>query len=139
MNEIFVDTSGWGCLFDSSQPFHMAAATLYRTARSQNRKMVTTNYVLTELVALLTSPIRVPRPTIIELIEGLQSSPYVEIAHIDKDTHRDAWELLRRRPDKQWSWVDCSSLVIMEQRGIQEALTSDHHFEQAGLIRLLKP
>ncbi|MFN8492700.1 MAG: PIN domain-containing protein [Caldilineaceae bacterium] len=128
MNELFIDTSGWGCLFDASQSFHEAATTCYRTARSQNRKMVTTNYVLIELVALLTSPIRMPRPTIIDLIEGLKSSPYVEIVTIDEAIDRDAWQLLRRRPDKQWSWVDCASFVIMQQRVLQEALTTDHHF-----------
>ena len=118
MNEIFVDTSGWGCLFDASQSFHTTTANLYRTARSQNRNLVTTNYVLIELVALLTSPIRMPRLMIIELIEGLKSSPYVEIVHIDESIDRDAWQLLRRRLDKQWSWVDCASFVVMEQRGI---------------------
>jgi predicted nucleic acid-binding protein len=138
MSEIFVDTSGWGCLFDASQSFHALAASLYRTARTQNRKMVTTNYVLTELVALLTSPLRLPRPTIIELLEGLKVSPYVEIVHIDESMDQETWQLFRRRPDKQWSWVDCASFVVMQRRGIQEALTTDHHFEQAGFVRLLK-
>ena len=139
MADLFVDTSGWGCLFDAAQPYHAAAGNLYRTARSQNRKIVTTNYILTELVALLTSPLRIPRPRIIELVEGLKTSSYVEIVHIDDMLDRQTWTLLRRRPDKQWSWVDCASFVIMEQRGIREALTTDHHFEQAGFIRLLKP
>jgi uncharacterized protein len=138
MSEIFVDTSGWGCLFDASQSFHALAASLYRTARTQNRKMVTTNYVLTELVALLTSPLRLPRPTIIELLEGLKVSPYAEIVHIDESMDQETWQLFRRRPDKQWSWVDCASFVVMQRRGIQEALTTDHHFEQAGFVRLLK-
>lgn len=57
---------------------------------------------------------------------------------INDTMDRDAWQLLRRRPDMQWSWVDCASFVVMEQREIREALTTDHHFEQAGLIRLLK-
>jgi predicted nucleic acid-binding protein len=33
--------------------------------------------------------------------------------------------------------VDATSFIIMEQLGLQEALTTDHHFEQAGFIRLL--
>ena len=93
---------------------------------------------MTELVALLTSPIRMPRPTIIELIEGLKSSPQIEIVHIDEGIDQETWQLFRLRADKQWSWVDCASFMVMKQRGIQEALTTDHHFEQAGLIRLLK-
>jgi uncharacterized protein len=138
MAELFVDTSGWGCLFDAAQPYHVSAASIYRTVRSQNRKVLTTNYVLIELVALLTSPLRIPRPTTIELVEGLKSSSHVEIVHVNETLDQEAWSLFRRRPDKQWSWVDCASFVIMQQRGIQEAMTTDHHFEQAGFVRLFK-
>lgn len=138
MNELFVDTSGWGCLFDAAQPYYATAANLYRTARSQNRKIVTTNYLLTELVALLTSPLRIPRLTIIDLIERLKTSSFIEIVHVDQTLDQQAWALLCRRPDKPWSWVDCASFVLMEQREIREALTTDHHFEQAGFLRLLK-
>jgi len=51
---------------------------------------------------------------------------------------KQAWELLKNRPDKEWSLVDCSSFVLMQQRGMIEAFTTDHHFEQAGFMRLLK-
>lgn len=42
------------------------------------------------------------------------------------------------RPDKQWSLTDCISFVVMDERGLTEALTGDHHFEQAGYAALLK-
>ena len=32
----------------------------------------------------------------------------------------------------------CISFVVMNERGITDALTSDHHFEQAGFQILLK-
>jgi hypothetical protein len=44
---------------------------------------------------------------------------------------------LVRRPDKSWPLTDCISFSVMEEREIQEALTGDHHFEQAGFIPLL--
>jgi len=138
MPQLFADTSGWGTLVDSIQPFHALAANIYREARLRSQKIVTTNYVLTEVVALFTSPLRVARPTIVAFIEGLKSSSFVEVAHVDEILDQDAWNLLRSRLDKQWSLIDCASFVLMQQRGITEALTSDHHFEQAGFIRLLK-
>ena len=49
----------------------------------------------------------------------------------------EAWNLLRARPDKEWSLVDATSIVIMTQHSMTEALTTDHHFSQAGFIRLL--
>jgi uncharacterized protein len=62
----------------------------------------------------------------------------VEIVHIDPALDAEAWDLLKARADKEWSLVDCASFVIMQHRGITQALTTDHHFEQAGFVRLLK-
>lgn len=138
MSDLFVDTSGWGNLLDLSQPFHPQATTLYRLARQQQRKAITTNYILTELVALLTSPLRMPRPQIIAFIQSLKTSPYIDILHIGPETDTQAWQLLANREDKNWSLVDCSSFIVMQQKNIAESLTNDHHFEQAGFIRLLK-
>ena len=46
--------------------------------------------------------------------------------------------LYARRGDKDWSMTDCISFEIMKDRGLREALTADHHFEQAGFNILLK-
>ena len=48
-----------------------------------------------------------------------------------------ALSLYLKRPDQRWGLTDCASMVIMRQRGIVEALTSDHHFRQAGFATLL--
>jgi len=48
-----------------------------------------------------------------------------------------AIELYRERPDKNWSLTDCLSFVVMERRRVTEALTTGHHFEQAGLKALM--
>jgi len=47
-------------------------------------------------------------------------------------------DLYTARPDKQWSLTDCISFVVMQNQGVTEALTGDHHFEQAGFVALLK-
>ena len=138
MNDIFVDTSGWASYFDSREPSHKSATQIYRDVRLAGFKIVTTNYVITELIALLASPLRLPRGRIITFVEGVTTSPYVEVVHIDEELHRQAWTLLKARQDKDWSLVDCSSFVLMEELGITQALTADHHFEQAGFVGLLK-
>jgi len=81
MAELFCDTSGWGHLVDSTQAYHTLATSLYRASREQNRKIITTNYIVTELVALFTRPLRVPRLTTIGFVESLQTSPLIEIVH----------------------------------------------------------
>lgn len=138
MSNIFVDTSGWGSLVDSSEIYHQNAVNIYRKAIKDKSKLITTNYIISELTALLSSPLRIPRVQIIEFIESLKISNYVQIIHIDQHLDNLAWDLFKARPDKNWSLVDCSSFVLMKQQNLTQVLTNDHHFEQAGFIRLLK-
>jgi len=138
MKKIFADTSGWGHLIDSTQKYHELAANIYRSLPHKVCKIVTTNYIITELVALMTSPLRIQHPIIVEFINSMKNSPHVEVIHIDPVLDEQAWQLLSNRSDKYWSLVDCSSFAVMEKFGITESLTTDHHFEQAGFMRLLK-
>jgi uncharacterized protein len=124
MPDIFADTAGWGHLIDTTQAYHARAADLYRSARQQGHKLITSNYILTELVALLTSPLRVLRPAIVAFIEGVKASPYVEIVHVDASLDAQAWQLLTERLDKNWSLVDCASFVMMRHSDITDAFTT---------------
>ena len=137
MNEVFADTSGWANAFVKTEPYHAKASTLITQWKQQNRHVVTTNYVLGELIPLFTR-MRVPRTNSLHYIEVIRSSTWVEIIHIDQELDKKAWELLANRLDKQWSLVDAVSFVIMQDRGMTEALTEDHHFEQAGFVQILK-
>lgn len=137
MKRIFVDTSGWANLAYTSEPHYKLATEIYLSAGGRQR-LVTTNYVIAELVPLLTSVLKVSRPRIIDFINGIKSSQNVEFIHIDEAEDSKAWELLESRIDKTWSLVDSSSFVTMKTLAITDALTTDHHFEQAGFVRLLK-
>jgi hypothetical protein len=135
---VFADTSGWASWLDRSQPFHATARAIVDERCDAGAKFVTTNYVLAELVALLTRPLRVPRPVQIQLMADLRAASWVTIIHLDRDAEDQVWQFWGDRPDKEWSWVDCASFVVMGQLSLTEALTTDHHFEQAGYLRLLK-
>ena len=137
MTKIFVDTSGWGHLADPMQQFSREAAEIYKEARLSGG-IVTTNYVMSELTALLISPLRVTGPKRIEILNGIRTSSFIDIVHIDATLDDRAWKFLLERPDKAWSLADCSSFVLMTELGITNALTTDHNFEQAGFVRLLK-
>ena len=77
---------------------------------------------------------------VVDWIIENQDLHQAKIAVISGDLVDDgeAWQLFTQRQDKDWSLVDCSSFVIMKNRHISEALTTDHNFEQAGFIPLLK-
>ena len=70
------------------------------------------------------------------LIE-LRKLPRLELVWIDENQHNRAMNLLKSRLDKTYSLCDAVSFVIMRERGISDALTTDKHFEQEGFIKLL--
>jgi predicted nucleic acid-binding protein len=93
--------------------------------------------VLAELSALLLR-LRMAKAQQIQLFDELYADPSVEVVHIDPTLEAAARQLWKSRPDKEWTLVDCASFVVMQKRSLMEAITSDHHFEQAGFVRLLK-
>jgi predicted nucleic acid-binding protein len=109
---------------------------IYRQAIAQSRVLVTTNYVISELLPLLASRRDFARQEIIAFMKSLRLSPYVEILHIDPSLDDETWQMAEKYIDKEWSWVDMSSFVVMRRLGLTEALTTDHHFTQAGFTRL---
>jgi len=138
MADRFADTSGWGAWADSHERFHAMATAAFGGCWQHGDRVVTTNWVLVELTALLTSPLRVPKAQQIQLLNDIRADPGVLIVTIDTGLEAAAWNLWQSRSDKEWTLADCASFVVMQQRGLTEAITADHHFEQAGFIRLLK-
>lgn len=138
MNGIFVDTSGWANFFLRTEPFHQRSVDLLNEARKNRRPVVTTNYVITEVIALLTSPFRIARAEQIGILDALRAAAWIEVVYIDPERDQASVAFLKAHPDKTWSLVDCSSFVVMRERGLTSALTNDRHFEQAGFVRLLK-
>ncbi len=138
MIKIFVDTAGWACFIDKSQTQHKETAKIFEEIKKENGKFITTSYILAELVALLGSHFHISRSIIINFIENIKKSFYVEIIYIDKNIDDDAWKLLKKYQDKNWSLTDCTSFIVMQQQNITDSLTTDHHFKQAGFITLLE-
>lgn len=135
-SSVFVDTSGWAYYLDRQDPLHPEIAALVQHIIKQRRRLITTNYIITELVALLSSRYHLPRQQVIIAVNAIKNDNAVELLHVDRSIDNEAWKLLEARPDKEWSLVDASSFVVMKRFAIRHALTTDHHFTQAGFLRL---
>jgi predicted nucleic acid-binding protein len=134
MAEVFLDT-GYLVALESANDQHHAVATEHwrQFARSRPR-LLTTSFVLDEVVTFFVSRGRHHKG--VEIGDWLLASPSVRLVHIDEELFRAAFEYLRQRPDKRFSLTDCASFVLMERLGIQEALAFDGHFERAGFTRI---
>jgi predicted nucleic acid-binding protein len=101
-------------------------------------RRLTHSYVLAELVALCNAR-RLPRAASLAFVADLMDNPHVEMHWVDQPTFTTSLALLQARPDKAYSQCDAVSFILMRENGVTESLTTDHHFEQEGFIRLLKP
>ncbi|MGE0133214.1 MAG: type II toxin-antitoxin system VapC family toxin [Blastocatellales bacterium] len=129
---MLIDTSGFFALYSENDQNHRAAKELFQHSRSR----ITTNYVLAEYVAL--GLVRgLPRQNVLTFSEEILFDDTIEIVWVNPQQHTQAVELLRQRPDKTYSLCDAVSFVLMRERGINEALTTDKHFVQEGFARLL--
>lgn len=131
---MLLDTSGLLCLHYQSEPSHKQACDLYRNTKIR----LVHNYILAEYVALANAR-RFPRLAALTFVADLLENPDIETVWVDELLHREAVELLMVRQDKSYSLCDAVSFVLMRQRGITEALTTERHFEQEGFRRLLLP
>lgn len=135
MTEIFVDSVAWIALINTRDSLHSKTKSVFLELRGANYRFVTTEFVLLELANALSAP--GVRDKAAFFIDGLGQYEDVEIVGASTELFSSGFDLYRKRPDKEWSLVDCISFVVMENRRISEAFTEDRHFEQAGFVKLL--
>ena len=129
---MFLDTSGLLCYHHQDELRHDDAVTLFESAGPK----IVHNYVLAEFVALGLAR-GLPRIPTLDFVKALLDHPEVETVWVDATLHRTAVTLLEKRLDKRYSLCDAVSFVLMSQRGVSEALTTDHHYDQEQFRRLL--
>jgi hypothetical protein len=133
MSVVFADTSFYVAALSPRDVNHARAESVARYVRG---RVVTTQYVLLEVGTFFcTAP---HRAVFLGLLQALENDPDVTIVPASADLWQRGIALFAARPDKDWSLTDCLSFVVMQERGIADALTTDHHFEQAGFVVLLK-
>lgn len=136
MSEVFADTGYWAALQDTRDRLHGRALALTREIES--RRIVTTEMVLVEILNMFANRGEQQRNLALEVVERAEHSRDVEIVPQTAMQFRAAAERYGQRPDQTWSLTDCASFIVMEERGITEALAHDRDFEQAGFTALLR-
>ena len=127
-------TSGLFSLLHRDEPQNGRAVELYAQAHMR----LTHSYVLAELIPL--AQVRgLSRALVLNFSLRALDGDEVEVVWVDEPLHRQALSLLQARRDKGYSLCDAVSFVLMRERGIREALTTDKHFVQEGFTRLLEP
>ena len=130
---IFLDTSYFVALAMGRDALHARAGAW---SAHLPGPFLTTEYVLWEFVNSLSASTN--RGKVHAMLGCIEACPTIEIAWAASELFRSGLAIHAERLDKTWSLTDCISFVVMRQRAITDALTYDHHFEQAGFKALLR-
>ena len=133
MNVVFADAFYFVARLNRRDQHHDRVVAFSRNFRAS---LLTTDLVLIEVAdALAKSECR---PRIRDFVLHLREAVGCEVISSSRELVDRALELYHQHSDKEWTLTDCSSFVVMRERGLTDALTADRHFEQAGFNALLK-
>jgi len=130
----FADTSWFEAILSTRDQHHDAAVA---ASRKPWRQIITTEFVLMELGATFCKPDDRDDFLLIDRMVRLRED--VLLIPATSELLQRGRDLFAARPDKAWSLTDCVSFVVMQDHDLADALTTDHHFTQAGFHALLAP
>ncbi|RMF83141.1 MAG: PIN domain-containing protein [Nitrospinota bacterium] len=130
MNAVFVDTGYLLALEIANDQYHQAAVEHWQRVTAALPSLVTTSYVFDEVVTFFNS--RGYHAKAVQVGSSLLHSPSTQLIHVDEALFYEGWAYFLRHHDKDYSFTDCISFVVMQRFGITTAFAFDHHFVQAG-------
>jgi predicted nucleic acid-binding protein len=129
---IFVDTSFWVAVRNRRDTRHVEAETLLRGLADQ--QLVTSNHVRGETWTYLRR--KAGHRSAVSFLDVLERSERVEVVHTAPDVERRALTWLRKRDDREYSFVDATSFQLMRSLKVRDALAFDGDFTSAGFREL---
>jgi uncharacterized protein len=129
---IFVDTGVWFALAVPTDPDY---GRLRKWLESNKQPLVTTDYIVDETLTLLRARGENSRALVIG--EQLLNGTVASVHKVDLPDILAAWEIFKRFADKEWSFTDCVSYVMIQRLHVSIAVSLDQHFRQFGMVTVL--
>ncbi|GAB4455867.1 MAG: PIN domain-containing protein [Armatimonadaceae bacterium] len=134
MRKILLDTAYIQAIVNRNDEYHQVALQLFPQISSAQEVWIT-EAVLIESANSLS---RIIWEGIYSFIKAVYTEPNVYIVSVSSELLSQSLDLYANRLDKTWSLTDCLSFLVMQEQGLTEAATSDHHFEQSGFRALMR-
>lgn len=129
---IFVDTGAW---FASIVPSDSDYAAAMKWLSSNSEPLLTTDYIVDETITLL--KVRGERSRALKLGEEFFRGSLATVYYLTETDIAQTWETFQRFSDKDWSFTDCASKVVIEKLQLKYAFAFDRHFRQFGTVSIL--
>ena len=130
MKALFVDTAGWIACADAADPGHRGSCEERDTALEQGAILITTDYVIDETLTLMRKRLGIQAAE--KWWQQIENSSRLRWEWIGIQRAEKACALFFRHRDKDYSFTDCTSFVVMQELRIRQALSTDSHFRQMG-------
>jgi uncharacterized protein len=130
---LFVDTSALVAIEDLDDTNHKKAVGFrvqVREGGTPFRRLYTSNYVIDETLTLLRY--HCGHSVAVTFRKTIETSKLVEVLWVTEALERAAWSIFEKRPDKEYSFTDCTSFALMDSEAIRNAFAFDDHFSQQG-------
>ena len=126
----FIDSSAYLALLDVDDANHAAALLILHWLASNRYRLYTTNALFIECHALILSSLG--RHVAARFLQDVDAGKTV-IVRVRASDEARAKSIVYRYDDKDFSFNDALSFVVMERLGINYAFIFDHDFAQYGL------
>jgi predicted nucleic acid-binding protein len=129
---IFVDTGAW---FASVVPLDRDHAAATRWLSQNTQPLVTTDYIVDETLTLLKARGQALRAMLLgeQFFHGTLATMY----YLTEADIVLSWQIFRQFSDKEWSFTDCTSKVVIDKLHLHQAFAFDHHFHQFGSVQVM--
>jgi uncharacterized protein len=123
VERIFVDSNFFVALFNANDSLYKQSFAIAKNLDKSNKELVISNFVFLEIVTVLSQ--RINRERSIEAGKYLLENPNIKIHHIDEKRQSMSWGIFQNVKQKNVSFVDCSTIVLMKSEGMKTLLTFD--------------
>jgi len=126
--DIFVDTGAFIAMRVQDDADHGKAVTFLKIIKEQKLRVHTTNFILNEVYTYFCRA----HDIAVEMAELIGNNPLITLHRVDAGQEEQAWKILKSFADKDFSYTDATSFVVMESLGIETVFAFDDHFRQYG-------
>jgi uncharacterized protein len=135
VRDVLADTSALYAFVDRNDASHVAARDAVTRILKAGRMIIATDYLVAESVNLANA--RGGTAVALRVLDLVEQSAGIRLERIGVDRFEAAKTFFRKNSDHRYSFTDCTSFVLMRELRLTEALTTDHHFVEAGFRALL--
>jgi uncharacterized protein len=131
---LFVDTAGWMACADSADPAHARSRAARDSALEAGQSLITTDFIVDETLTLIR--LRLGLDAAETWWRQIDDSSRLRWERVDSERFEKARDLFFQYRDKDFSFTDCTSFVIMRELRLTHVMSTDRHFRQMGFQML---